>query len=245
MKKILVITDNEFLLKEFLLLISKKELTNFKFTFRYSFNNKNSIKLKNAKNDITPINVSKEVDQIIKQFTLVISLHCKQIFPSELVNKISCVNVHPGYNPYNRGWFPQVFSILNKLPFGATIHEIDEKLDHGKIICQKMVPLFLHDTSESAYNRVLKAEIELLEEYLEIIINGNYTPKIPIYEGNLNLKKDFQALCEINLEEKATYGQVIDRLRALTHGDYNNAYFIDDRGNKVYIKIKLVKENGE
>lgn len=37
----------------------------------------------------------------------------------------------------------------------------------------------------------------------------------------------------------ATYGEVIDVLRALTHGEYRNAYFIDNHNKKVFIKIIL------
>ena len=76
---------------------------------------------------------------------LIISLHCKQLFPKGLISTVKCINVHPGLNPHNRGWYPQVFSIINKRPLGATIHEIDEELDHGDVIAQKEVPVFSWD----------------------------------------------------------------------------------------------------
>ena len=53
------------------------------------------------------LNVHKQVSNITKNYNLVMSIHCKQLFPTELVNNVRCVNVHPGLNPYNRGWFPQ------------------------------------------------------------------------------------------------------------------------------------------
>ena len=43
--------------------------------------------------------------------------------------------------------FQQVFSILNKLPVGVTIHEMDEQLDHGIIIVQKEINIFSWETS--------------------------------------------------------------------------------------------------
>jgi methionyl-tRNA formyltransferase len=72
---------------------------------------------------------SNHIIEIIEKYQLVFSLHCKQIFPSELISNVKCINVHPGYNPLNRGWYPQVFSIIYDLPIGATIHEIDEVVD--------------------------------------------------------------------------------------------------------------------
>ncbi len=80
----------------------------------------------------------KECDNsFFDKYILFISLHCKQIFPQRLTDNYRCINIHPGYNPYNRGWFPQVFSILNKNTAGVTIHEIDQELDHGPIIYQE------------------------------------------------------------------------------------------------------------
>lgn len=192
---------------------------------------------------LVPFNIKSKYEEVIDKYDLVISLHCKQLFPEELVKAVRCINVHPGLNPYNRGWFPQVFSILNGLPLGATIHEIDEQLDHGAIIVQKQVELHGWDTSLSAYNRVVQAEIELLKEHFSKICAGSYSIIQPKEEGNVNLKKDFNALCELDLAEKGTLGGLIDKLRALSHGEYKNAWFVDAAtGKKVFVKIDLEVE---
>jgi methionyl-tRNA formyltransferase len=159
---------------------------------------------------------------------------------------VKCINIHPGFNPINRGWYPQVFSIINKLPVGATIHEIDEKLDHGNIIAREFVNKESYDTSESLYNKIVDKEIELLELNIENIISGNFKVTVPEEEGNLNLKKDFNKLLELDLEEQISVGDLINRLRALTHGDFNNAYFIDpSTGKKIFIRINLKPEDYE
>jgi methionyl-tRNA formyltransferase len=186
------------------------------------------------------IEMKRQYLELIGVYDLVFSLHCKQLFPDELVKKIRCINVHPGYNPYNRGWFPQVFSILNKMKAGATIHEIDEQLDHGPIIARKEVVIEAWDTSLTAYNKVQQAEIELLEENIENIIAGNYKTFKPEEEGNVNLKKDFAALCKLDLKETVTIAEAIDKLRALTHGEYKNAWFEHPvTGQKIYVSIQL------
>jgi methionyl-tRNA formyltransferase len=178
-----------------------------------------------------------------KQYDLVISAHCKQLFPPEMVRAVRCINIHPGLNPHNRGWYPQVFSILNGRPVGATIHEIDEELDHGAIIAQHEVPVHAWDTSKDVYDRVQQAEVQLLRQHLAAIIAGTYSATPPAAEGNINLKKDFNALLCINADEQMTMGQAIDRLRALTHRPYRNAYFIDPHtGKKVFVSIDLQPE---
>lgn len=189
---------------------------------------------------IKGVDIRKAHEDIVAKYDLVISAHCKQLFPEPMTQGVKCINIHPGLNPYNRGWYPQVFSIINKMPLGATIHEIDREIDHGNIIDQIEVAVNSYDTSMDAYDRVILAERVLLERSIENILEDNYMSHKPISEGNLNLRKDFDALCEINLNQQATYGEVIDRLRALTHGDFENAYFYDDKLQKnISVSIKL------
>lgn len=233
--KIAVITDNLFLYRGFKEIIHKKKANSFEFTFYCS----PGVEIDS---EVEQIKVRENVERLT-EFSLVISLHCKQLFPASLVNGIRCINIHPGLNPYNRGWYPQVFSIINGLPIGVTIHEIDEDLDHGHIIFQKEVPTAKHDTSLSLYNKVVSVELELLEAHFEDLMTGNYLAYPPESEGNLNLKKDFNALCRLDLQDTASLEKHIDLLRALSHGDFKNAYFLNEQGRKVYVKIELNEES--
>ncbi|MCB0517993.1 MAG: dTDP-4-amino-4,6-dideoxyglucose formyltransferase [Lewinellaceae bacterium] len=242
-KKILVVSDNEPLVNRFKALIERGLFNGHAFTFAFSPRNTALAEKYAGSTVFFPINVKTQFDEIIAQYDMVVSLHCKQLFPSALVRGIHCVNVHPGLNPHNRGWFPQVFSILNGKPCGATIHEIDELLDHGGIIAQKEVKIESWDTSLTAYNKILDAEMELIEAYMPAIIEGKYTTQKPDQEGNLNLKKDYDALCQIQLTDTDTFQNHLNRLRALTHGQYMNAYFLDDTGRKVYLKLELFPED--
>ena len=45
--------------------------------------------------------------------------------------------------------------------------------------------------------------------------------------------------------KKDTFRNHINKLRALTHGDFMNAYFLDEKGNKVYLKLELMPPNGK
>lgn len=243
-KKTLIISDNTFLCESFFEVCRSLEIPEKMFDVAHSPSNKSFRPLISDSILVQSLDVKKEANIIIEKYDLVLSLHCKQIFPKLLIEKIKCINIHPGLNPYNRGWYPQVFSIINKNPLGATIHEMDEKLDHGPIIAQKEVSIFSWDTSSSAYNRVLDAEIELLVDYLIPILSNNYSVDVPRFEGNINLKDDFDQLCQIDLEEKLTMGEALDRLRALSHDSFENAYFIDkNQKQKIYISLRLNAKN--
>ena len=235
--KICVFTDNSYIYEGFSALLPRfKEHT---FDFFYSPWNRAF----SPRENFRPLRLKDQGRDFYESYDLFLSLHSKQLFPTELVENHLCINVHPGLNPFNRGWFPQVFSILNGLPCGVTIHKMDAELDHGPILWQEEVPLLASDTSKDIYDRILKKELELLENHLGDLLAGNFSLTPMPHEGNINYKADFDALCRIDRDEPATYGAVIDRLRALTHAPYENAYFIDDDGKKVYVGITLRKED--
>jgi methionyl-tRNA formyltransferase len=238
MKKVLLITDNKHLYNFFITVVAKDVVGLAQIDYKCSQFDKPGYKC--VIEEIDSVNLKREYKSLFsKKYDLIISLHCKQLFPKELVKTVRCINIHPGFNPYNRGWYPQVFSIINKFPLGVTIHEMDEELDHGDIIVQEEVPLYSYDTSLTAYNRVVDKEKELIVKHMPEIISGTYSLTQMRGTGNMNSKKDFDDLCNIDLAEKMTFEKAIDRLRALTHGEYNNAFFYDDQGQKIYVRIQL------
>ena len=189
------------------------------------------------------LSIKTEVAEIVHRYGLVISVHCKQLFPPALVHGVRCVNVHPGFNPFNRGWYPQVFSIINCLKAGVTIHEIDEQLDHGPIIVQKEYVIRPWDTSGSAYASIMGIERELLLEHFPTIRDRRYQALRPAGEGNVNLKADFEAMRRLDLDRCGRFGDLLNHLRALTHGEYHNAYFVDESGRRVFVRVVLEPED--
>ena len=192
---------------------------------------------------ISPTTIEENEDILIKKYDIGFSCHSKQIFPQKIVNEIKCINIHPGLNPYNKGYYPHIFSIINKLPTGATLHRMDEKIDNGPIIDQEQVLIESHDTSIDVYKKIIEKEINLIKRNINNILNNKEEYSFPILNGNYNSKDDFKKLCELNLREKTTMGEVIDRLRALTHPPHKNAYFLNKEDKIYYISIKLVKHS--
>jgi methionyl-tRNA formyltransferase len=193
--------------------------------------------------DVMRLNITERAGDVIEKYDLLLSLHCKQKFPADLIDRIRCVNVHPGFNPHNRGWYPQVFSIMDGQKVGVTIHEIDEELDHGAIIAQRECVIEPWDTSGSVYARLIDIERQLVHEHFDAIRDGSYRATPMPTEGNLNFKKDFEQLRQLDLKEHGTFGDFLNRLRALTHDEFRNAWFVDELGRKVYVRVVL--EPGE
>ncbi|WP_226888968.1 dTDP-4-amino-4,6-dideoxyglucose formyltransferase [Pectobacterium aquaticum] len=239
-QRLLVISDN----KE-LSLFLKSELDQVSFEhplkvdFCYTSFNLNPQQMIQIGAKKINVKDEKTISRIIENYDLVFSLHCKQIFPNRLVENVCCVNFHPGLNPYNRGWYPQVFSIINGFPVGATIHLMDTEVDHGEIIVQKEVEINISDTSLDVYRRIISVEKALIHENIFNIIEGLFKTTKPEQVGNYNGIKEYKELCELNLRSIATFGEHLNILRATTHGNFKNAYFLDENGKKYFVRILI------
>jgi methionyl-tRNA formyltransferase len=236
----LVLCDNAALLKTAMQISVRHPV---RMTFACSTKTSPECERLAAAMDISKFNVNTAYKALIKDFEVIISMHCNQIFPAKLVTKTRCINFHPGLNPYNRGLYPQVFSIIKGQPFGVTIHEMDAKIDHGPIIYQEEIPIHSYETSEDAYAKALQRETELFDDWLERLVSGDYDTTKPRYLGSYNSRADFGDLKKIDLDKKYTARSFIDFLRAMTFRPYQNAYFIDDKtGVKQFIRIEIEPE---
>jgi hypothetical protein len=241
-KRVSIISDN-FELSRFMFKQSKLIHKNLKMRVRFYNSPSGSVFNLSpfVKSKTINLKSESELNELIDNSDIVLSLHCKQIFPKKLVESRLCINFHPGYNPFNRGWYPQSFSIMNGLPIGATIHVMDEKIDFGRVIVQKEIQIEEYETSIDAYRKIIELEKQLITENLEIIVSGNFESKNMTYPGNINYKKDFENLCKLELESVGTLRDHIDLLRATSHDTFRNAYFIDSKGDKCFVKITIEK----
>jgi phosphoribosylglycinamide formyltransferase 1 len=72
------------------------------------------------------------------------------------------INIHPSLLPKFPGLeaWKQALAAGEEIT-GCTVHHVDEKIDHGKIIAQREVPIQSEDTPESLHVRIQIAEREL------------------------------------------------------------------------------------
>ncbi len=245
MKNILVLSDNSILLDAFTKMISKKGIDDkihYAFDYAFSKGHKTFEKTQKHHYPIKPLDIKEDQEAIIQKYDLILSLHCRQIFPEKLVNSTRCINIHPGLIQYNRGWYPHIFSMIEGLPCGVTIHEMNARIDHGAIIYQKEVVVNNADTSLSVYQKIIKAEIDLLDTHIVSLIENTYKRQLQHKPGKMYTKKDFEDLCCLDLKDTDTLENHLLLLRALSHGDYRNAYFIDNNGQKNYLRIEMMEK---
>lgn len=152
-----------------------------------------------------------------------------------------CINLHPAYLPYNRGAFPNVWSVVEGTPAGVTIHRIDEGVDTGAILAQEMVEILPTDTGRSLYQRLEQTALQLFEQTWPDITNGNLNPKAQPQGGTSHKLADVEKIDEIDLDKMYSGRQLIDILRARTFPPYKGAYYVHN-GRRIYLRLELFDE---
>lgn len=156
-----------------------------------------------------------------------------------------CVNVHPAFLPYNRGAYPNVWSIVEGTPAGVTIHYMDEGVDTGDIIAQRQVVVEPVDSGESLYRKLELACVELFQEAWPLIRAGQAPRITQSNEGSTYHRvRDVEGIDEIDLDRRYTARELINILRARTYPPYQGAYFRDGP-RKVYIQLQLQYEGSQ
>lgn len=152
------------------------------------------------------------------------------------------INLHPAYLPFNRGQYPNVWSIVEGTPSGVTLHYIDEGIDTGDIIAQRQVMIDEWDTGETLYRKLEWASVRLFQETWPLIRSGQAKRVMqPPVAGTYHRTDDVEEIDEINLEHTYQAKELIDIIRARTFPPYAGAYF-RVRGRKVYLRLELLPE---
>ena len=85
------------------------------------------------------------------------------------------LNIHPSLLPSFKGLDAQRQAIEYGVRVsGCTVHLVDEDLDHGAIVAQKVVEVKDDDTTETLSARILEYEHALYVEAVRRIVEGNY-----------------------------------------------------------------------
>jgi phosphoribosylglycinamide formyltransferase-1 len=83
------------------------------------------------------------------------------------------LNIHPALLPSFPGLNAQEQAIEKGVKVsGATVHFVDEQVDHGPIILQSAVPVLEGDTAETLAARILREEHRLYSEAIRLIGEG-------------------------------------------------------------------------
>jgi len=106
---------------------------------------------------------------------MIVVVYYDRILKKDIIDipPMGCINLHMALAEEYRGCYPTTWAIINgETKTGVTLHYIDEGIDTGDIIAQKVVKIEPDDTGKSLYNKCTMAGVELFKETFPLLMNG-------------------------------------------------------------------------
>lgn len=152
------------------------------------------------------------------------------------------VNLHTSMLPYNRGSYPNVWTIVEKTPAGVSMHLVDEGVDTGPVLAQAAVAVSPADTGLSLNLRLESAMIELFEANWGLFVEEKLQP---LAQDNgaatTHRAADTNQIDGIDLDADYRAGDLLNILRARTCPPHRGAYFEKD-GKRYYMRLEIEEE---
>lgn len=175
----------------------------------------------------------------IPECDLLYSVQYHQILRKEHLCKAGvAINLHMAPLPEYRGSNQFSYAIIDgKKEFGATIHVMDPRIDHGAILFQKRFPIPEGCWVQELYRLTFDASMHLFRDTLSFITYGNLQPISQAeLEGLYGTALHFRQ--EINDLKQLQFGwdteKIQRHIRATYMPGFEPPYFMMD-GQKLYV----------
>ena len=161
--------------------------------------------------------------------------------PLFCVSRMGFLNTHPSLLPHNRGKHYFFWNLVEDVPFGVTLHWIDENIDQGDIAFQKELDTSWEDTGFSLRERAIKAIGILFEENFDLIFSGNIPKrKQDLEKGSFRWRREIEDASKIDLGRLYSGEELLNLIRGLSGFSSRAAWF--EAGNTKYEVTLSIKK---
>lgn len=112
---------------------------------------------------------------------LIVSFSAPCVFKNQLLSlpKYGCINLHCSLLPKYAGLLPSFWTLYEKAEsIGATVHQMDDKIDNGVILGQVKIPRPVDPSMFSVIKTTKRAGGHLMISVISDILEGNVEPKL-------------------------------------------------------------------
>lgn len=171
-----------------------------------------------------------------------ISLEYDRIIKPEKFKTKYLYNMHFSKLPKYKGMYTSVMPILNgETESGVTFHKLDEGIDTGDIIKQKIFPIPLEYSARDLYFDYLKFGFELFKEVIDDVIECKVKSYIQSSQNSSYYSKKSIDFKNIQTDFNKTSFEIHNQIRAFIFPEYQ----LPKINNVEIVKSKLTEEKIE
>ncbi|STP06694.1 formyltransferase family protein [Helicobacter fennelliae] len=178
------------------------------------------------------------------QFDFGFLLWWSYIIDKDLISipRFGFINTHPSLLPFNRGKHYSFWAIVEQNPFGVSLHFVDEGIDSGDIIAQKVISYDWEDTGKSLYQKAQKAIVALFKaQYKKIITHSITRTKQNLNQGSFHYAKEIDSASTIDLNKSYIARDLLNLLRAKSFKPHKGCVFKASNGGGQQKRVEARK----
>jgi methionyl-tRNA formyltransferase len=153
------------------------------------------------------------------------------------------INTHPSLLPYGRGKHYNFWSIVDRVPFGVSLHRVDEGIDSGDIVAQAELSYDWEDTGASLYRKATEAMLRLVQETYPSLRSLDFqTRPQELDAGTFHRAAELDAASVIDLDGSYVARDLLNLLRARTFPGYPACSF-SDAGDVYEVRVDIERKS--
>lgn len=152
------------------------------------------------------------------------------------------INTHPSLLPHNRGKHYNFWALVERAPFGVSLHFVEEGIDCGDVIAQLPIPCSWEDNGATLYAKASQATFELFRETYPGIRTDSIR-RVPqdVSKGSFHLAREIDSASQIDLERQYGARDLLNLLRARTFPGYPACWFTES-GEVYEVRIDIKRK---
>jgi methionyl-tRNA formyltransferase len=152
------------------------------------------------------------------------------------------LNTHPSFLPYCRGKHYNFWTLVEEVPFGVSIHKVDEGVDTGAIVVQRQIDYGWSDTGGTLYYKAQSTMTSLFKDFYPTLSESPLEgqPQTPGV-GSFHFAKEIESASRIFLERSYKARDLFNLIRARTFSGYPACSF-EDNGEVYEIRLEINKK---
>lgn len=130
--------------------------------------------------------------ELIESADWIVSYGYRHILRRPILDRFPrrAINLHISFLPWNKGAHPNYWSWADGTPSGVTIHEIDEGVDTGPIIAQRMLCMSPERTFADTYSQLQFEIEEMFARSWPVIRSGKASSHAQTHAGSVRRARE-------------------------------------------------------